>query len=543
MTTRIKFLEWGLAILGIAGVLMSALAIPRAGIGWDAGIDTSAALEVREIPADSSLADAYDFVFSTSEFYGVLIQWTADLLYALGGGRGPLATDSALTYQLQSVVTLTLSVVSAAIAAAVVAKVLRSRVSGLFTWALIMTVPLLAGLSVIDFKDSPIASAFMLVSSGACLLWLEQSRLITILGGSLIAMGTFLALGVRIGSWPLVGTILVGSVLASIAWAWHVHRPLGIGQRLITPAVGSTAGVIGVVMLNPIARIDLPRWVFDAFQLSRSYPWIGSIRTLGRDIPSTELPWWYAPAWFGAQMTLLFTLFVLVGLVFWFVRVSMAVRTSESARDADTAALMLTPFAIQALVLPVGLVVAGATLYDGIRHLAFAVPALVLLAAPFVARLVGEADEVPRDSRLREALATVLILAIPISGLVGILRWYPYGYAHVNVVTAAVDGDRDWEYDYWGTTIVEGATRLRELGVERVVVAPSIDEKGTAEVMAISRGEDIGAGETYGLYVFRRYDAEIPANSCSKVFEIARGGVILGEGALCQAPESSDQRR
>ena len=194
-------------------------------------------------------------------------------------------------------------------------------------------------------------------------------------------------------------------------------------------------------------------------------------------------------------------------------------------------------------MLPVGLVVAGATLYDGIRHLAFAVPALVVLASPLVAWVVAKADKVSGDSRLRPTFAALLILAIPITGLVGMFRWYPYGYAHVNVVTAAMDGDRDWEYDYWGTTIVEGATRLREIGVERVVVAPSIDEKGTAEVMTISRGEDIGAGETYGLYVFRRYDAEIPSNSCSKVFEIARGGVILGEGALCEAPEPSDQRR
>lgn len=535
-------LAWLLGLLGAAGAAVSAWAIPRAGIGWDAGIDTYAAIDVRGIPAGSSLNEAYESVYSTSEFYGVLVQWAGDLLGVLAGGSAPLSPSSASTYQLQAAVTLVLVVAGTAVAAWTVAYLLNSRIAGLFVWAAALTVPLMVGLSVVDFKDSPIAAALLMVSSGASLLWVRRSSSILTAGTLFIAAGTFIGLGVRIGSWPLIGAIIVASLIASILWALLARGRVSVMRTVLAPAAGVGLGLVGIVILHPIARIDLPRWAFDAFAISRSYPWVGTIRTLGRDLPSSELPWWYLPVWFAALMPILFSILIAAGVLFWFISVGQALRkirvnSDERASGANAdppGAVTLLPFAVQAVVLPIGLVVLGATLYDGIRHVAFAIPALVVLSAPMVAAAVSGSDtrSITRE-RLRLGVV-ILVVAVPIANLIGAIRWFPYMYAHVNVVVASLDSGRDWEYDYWGTTVIEGANRLRELGATDVVVSPSIDARGIAEVAQLIPADRLEHGQEYGLYVFYRYDAQIPDDECERVFTIARGGITLGEGALCE---------
>ncbi len=531
---------WILIAFGLGGLSLSGLAILRGGIGWDAGIDSFAAQNVREIDDGTSLAQAYEQVFSTSEFYGVLIQWASDATYQLFVGSSSLATDMAVTYQLQAAVSLSLFAASAVAAGVAVFVLFSSRVAGAFTFSAVATLPLLSGMAIINFKDTPVAAGLTLVSTGGALLWGSHGWKRLGVPIALIAVGTFVALGVRISAWVLVGAVLGLNVIAIATWRFVSNRQ----DVLITPAlatvVGMGTGLFGLWLLNPIARIDLPRWAWDAFVVSRSYPWIGEIRTLGQDLPSTDLPWWYIPAWFFAQMPVLFLGFALVGLVVW-LKCAVFEVTHVRSNDFDQSqprAIALTPFAVQALALPAGLVVLGATLYDGMRHVTFAIPALIVLMAPLVVRImdVGAASK-ERLPRIAWLMVGILI-AVPATNLVASIRWFPYMYAHVNAPTAALDSDRDWEYDYWGTSVLEGVQRLRELGVDTVVVAPEIDPRGTAEVAQITRTQDAVGDEPYGLYVFRRYDTSIPETGCERVFEIKRAGVILGEGAICQGSAS-----
>lgn len=524
-----------LVALGLLGVAVSTLAIPSSGIGWDAGIDTFAAQNVRGIQDGNSLAQAYEMVLWTSEFYGVLIQWAADAIYEPFGGSSSLATDIAVTYRLQAAVSLTLIAGSAVVAGAVVFVLFSSRVAGAFTFATISTLPFLSGMAIINFKDAPVAAGLTLVSAGAALLWRGRGWKWPVASVALIAVGTFVALGVRISAWILVAAVLLINVTAIAAWRiLATRRDLLLTPELST-VLGVGAGLLSLWLLNPIARIDLPRWAWDAFVVSRSYPWIGDIRTMGQDLPSTDLPWWYIPAWFSAQMPVLFLGLVLVGVFVWLNCVLSEVThvRSSDLDESQPRAVALLPFAVQALALPAGLVVLGATLYDGIRHVTFAIPALIVLMAPLVVRVmnVGSASE-KRPSH-PAWLMVVILIAVPSTNLVASIRWFPYMYAHVNAPTAALDSNRDWEYDYWGTSILEGAQRLRELGMDTVFVLPEIDLRGTAEVARISRAQGSDGEGTYGLYVFRRWDASIPDNGCERVFEIKRAGVVLGEGAVC----------
>ncbi len=529
---------WLLIAFGLGGLTLSGLAIPRGGIGWDAGIDSFAAQNVRGVDGGSSLAQAYEQVFSTSEFYGVLIQWAADAINELFGGSASLAIDMVATYQLQAAVSLTLFAVSAIAAGLAVFVLFSSRVAGAFTFAAISTLPFLSGMAIINFKDAPVAAGLTLASTGGALLWRSRGWRWLGFSAALIAAGTFVALGVRISSWVLVGAVLGLNVIAIATWRFVSNRQDVLIAPALATVLGVGTGLFGLWLLSPIARIDLPRWAWDAFVVSRSYPWIGEVRTLGQDLPSTDLPWWYIPAWFFAQMPVLFLGFALLGLLVWLKWAFVEVTHARSIDVDGPRAIALVPLAVQALALPAGLVVLGATLYDGIRHVTFAIPALIVLMAPLVVRLT-EGGTTGKEQKSRTAwLMMAVLIAVPATNLVLSARWFPYMYAHVNVPTAALDSDRDWEYDYWGASVLEGAQRLREIGVDTVVVLPEIDPRGTAEVAQITSAQDAVGDDPYGLYVFRRYDASIPETGCERVFEIKRAGVILGEGAICQGNAS-----
>ena len=65
---------------------------------------------------------------------------------------------------------------------------------------------------------------------------------------------------------------------------------------------------------NPIARIDLVQWLRDASRNSIAYPWDRPDPGRGGDVHSGHLPWWYVPAWLGAQLPLLTIATLVVGL-------------------------------------------------------------------------------------------------------------------------------------------------------------------------------------------------------------------------------------
>lgn len=542
MRNRERALEILLSLVGFSAVLVSALAVPGAGIGWDAGMHTYGALDFRSIPPGSDLPQAYESIFLNIEFYGVLIQWSADLLYALLGGQGTLSPGALLTYQLQAAVTLFLSVATASAVGVVIGYIFHSRVAGLFVWSTMLSLPLLMGLSVMNSKDMPTASGLLLVSAGASLLWAPASRRVLVAGSTFVGLGVFVSMSVRISSWMLVLAILAFSVTLRAVISLRQGSFLLLTRQIAAIAVGSVLGLLGVYALNPLARIDFAGLVWDSFIVSRAFDWVGTVRTLGQDVISTDLPWWYVPAWFTAQMPVLFLIFAVAACAFWFIEAAKELVRSMRPRTeggvATSPALALMPFAVQGLAIPFGLVLLGATLYDGIRHIAFSVPAIVVLAAPLVFWLVNLGKESRDTMRVRRVVIGILVIAVPLSGLVASIRWFPFMYAHVNFVAAATDDDRDWEYDYWGTTIVEGVSRLRDMGMDRVVVSPPIDPTGSGEVLDVTLAEDVADDDEYGLYVFRRWYAAVPDSGCRRVFDISRGGVTLGEGAICQGSES-----
>jgi 4-amino-4-deoxy-L-arabinose transferase-like glycosyltransferase len=274
---------------------------------------------------------------------------------------------------------------------------------------------------------------------------------------------------------------------------------------------------------NPFARIDMPTWLVDSYQISKSYIWVGVIRTNGVDVPSEHLPWWYAPSWLLAQLPLLMTAAIAMGAFFCIC--SLLGRRWGVGRGP---LLALTPLLLQGVVLPLGIVATGSVLYDGIRHLLFMFPGLAAIAAVGVASLQRGLPRSGRKAWLAPAVAGLVVAA----SLFATVRWFPYMYAYVNPVAGWDKSQRNWELDYWGVTAREGVDRLRDAGLNPIAVVPASEPSRPFGGLT----EDEVAARTvpkWGLYAFLRWDAHLQEQWCTRKFTIERDGLVLGEGGYC----------
>lgn len=521
-----RIITWALVGLGILGALVAVLSIGRAGIGWDAPVDARALLEVRAIPPDATLAAAYDAVQSTSEFYGILIPQLAEAAHQLiTGSSGALEPWNLTTYRWQSGVTLTLAIAAAAALGVAVKVALRSPIAGAFTWALTMTTPLYVGMSHMNFKDMPVAAGVTLVSSGLMLAYAARSTAARwVAGTTLMAVGAIVALATRPGAWPLLLGLALGSlVLVGVVELWR-----GSVRHLAPAALGGLiAAVVALVFLratNPFAQIDLMTWLMDAFTVMRQYPWSGVTRAGGQDFSAGDLPWWYVPGWLVVQAPVLTTL-----AAAWSV-VAVAASLAGTRWSVPRRSLVrMTPVALQGVLLPLGIVLAGSVLYDGLRHLLFMVPALIALIAIGIAALEGASW--PR-ARWQVAVTALASVGVVTASLFATLRWMPYSYAFINPVAGSLSSEGSWELDYWGVSAIEGVRMLQEQGLAVVAVEPTLMTSDMVGAVWRDQARE-QAPDGYGLFVFRRGDASI--GTCEPLFTIQRDGQVLGQGARCTA--------
>ena len=147
--------------------MISCWSLATGGIGWDAPTDTLSAIQVETIPSSDTLQQAYDAVYLNSEFYGVFIQESADLLHnALTGSSGHLQAADPVTYEYQGGITIFLAVFSVTALAIAIGVAFRSALAAAFAWSLTLSTPLWLGLSHLDFKDIPVAAGLNLVTAG-----------------------------------------------------------------------------------------------------------------------------------------------------------------------------------------------------------------------------------------------------------------------------------------------------------------------------------------------------------------------------------------
>lgn len=517
-----------LLLVGAASVAVAFRGIFVGGVHWDAGIDTTAAIQLREITPDMTLQQAYDSVDYTSEWYGVFVQASADWLHQrVTGSTEWLMPHDPEAYLWQGVVNVIVATLGAGALAWGVGRVLRSALAGAFAWALLWTTPLWAGMAHLNAKDIPVAAGLTMTSVSLMLVMQRRRTRWDLVGAFMLGpVGAMLAVGQRVGTWTilvaLLGLAFILVVLRSIRR--RDMRSVSLIGVLILTSVA--VGLASLWLMNPIARIDLPQWLYDSFVMARAYQIDLHTRTAGVDVWSLDVPSWYVPAWLGAQLPVLTSAAVLLGAG---VYAKSAFKPVSVDRDTLFASL---PLVIQGVLTPTVIVLMHATLYSGLRHILFIVPALIGIAA-FV---IPPTETWLRNASARvvAAIGVVLALLVPVlAGLGRVTQWFPYSYAFVNPVASRNYPERDWDLDAWGVSAMEGVQRLQEMGESAIAVYPS---DFSSKIFG-GRTLDAVQAESprqFGFYQFVAGDRKPLPPGCEQVFAIERAGMVLGEGAICR---------
>ena len=252
--------------------------------------------------------------------------------------------------------------------------------------------------------------------------------------GSRIAVSLALALGVRVGALLYLGyfgLLVIGLVVADRITDW---------RRLADTALRMLAIVLAVLLLGTIfwpwaGAAPLTRPLIALIGVS-GYPWEAYVLYGGFEVLSTRLPWHYAPWWFIITTPPVVLVGAACSLVF-----------IPNRADLRRKAVLWTIAAFPI----VAAIVRGSTLYDGVRHLLFVYPVLVVLAA------AGWAGVVSRTATLLHRRLVVTALAIGItSALVVMIRFHPNQVTYFNALVGGPNGAfKRYELDYWGNCMLQ----------------------------------------------------------------------------------------
>jgi hypothetical protein len=276
-------------------------------------------------------------------------------------------------------------------------------VMGSWRWAVVTAgilsaIPLWTGQTMFNPKDVPVAAGHTLFTLGLVLLAAAKptAKLWSLLAsGFIVAAGTFLALGTRPGTWAPMLVVLAVFVLAVIR-----SRPIQTRAHLVriglvtvgsfVVAYGGLLALYPRVFSNPLTMLRV------SASSSADYVSFGgqprSDRSCGVVHLLTDLP-----------LGLLTLMVIGTVLVVW-----MLVVQRRRAANVDGMALV----GAQAYAVLVAAVVLDTSLYNGLRQLLFAFPALAVLATIGLAALVTSLA----GKNLAQALLTVaagLALVLP----------------------------------------------------------------------------------------------------------------------------------
>lgn len=338
------------------------------------------------------------------------------------------------------------------------ARALGGPRAGALAVLLLLLTPEWMGQAFANPKDIPFATA-------AAWAGLAQIRLLRELprpsAGAMFGYGLAVgcALGIRVGGVILFMPLAIGALV----WLYQRCRLEGVsdGGR---QGLGAAVRLLPAFLLAWMVMIAAWPWAqmapftrpFEALASFSHFPLRFSFLFAGQTLVTTDLPWWYVPTAFAVKLPEVTLLGLAAALVLGgraLIREKSAALTPERT---GLAAFILLP--------PLVVIITGAVLYDGIRHLLFIMPMLTVAAALGLDKAVAvmEGRLQGRTRETKAALAGLLALWAGWQGSV-MVRLHPYEAIWYNSLAGGVSGAKDrFELDYWGTALSEAASRLRD---------------------------------------------------------------------------------
>lgn len=362
--------------------------------------------------------------FYDLKYYGP----TVEMIAALGSRAGRSGPYEARHLVIAILATLSILAVGAA------GRMFDRRHLPLIAALILIMLPRFVGHAFVNSKDVPFAIGVTLSMAALSAVFINRD----LSWKSVSLAGLVLGLTLSLRPSGLV-VLLVFFLGISFLTRWFPPPP-GAGDER-----GSRKGaLLGVAWLTlyltwPWAHLRPIRSLLEAAALALAFPRPIPVLFDGGFIASNELPWYYLPKYVLITTPPSILLLFLIGVA---VALRQAWRRSEG-RSGPMGAITLMWFFLPLLVF----VVRRPTVYDGLRHFLFILPALALLAA------LG-ATKIPDLARTRAGRAaawlvvTVLIFA-PARALV---RLHPYEMTYFNAFTGGMSRAAErFETDYWLT--------------------------------------------------------------------------------------------
>lgn len=393
-------------------------------------------------------ADPGNFEISTAPrhpySYGPLFTLIGHVVGVLSGAEawGVISMSDA-AFNARHVTVIAFSLIGVAAAGWGVSLVTRSRVWGVATSALLMSIPIWTGSALFNVKDIPIAAGFTLFTSACIALTLPAdwiSRRLRI--GALVAMygGTLILWGVRPGTWPAIVIGFLAMLLINLRFT-NFAQPWQSIKTLVAPVIALSASYLTMLVIYPKAFINPLYLLYKSFKETASFPHGTAILTDGERL-STPPPWYYLPKWTAAQLPeLLVVVLVISSIVAIWLVLSRLFQSATTERDFALPAIVFT-FA-QFAAFPLAAIVLQSTIYGGLRQFTFILPAIAMLIM-IVLYLATTTPVVTRFTWLRPTV-TVLFIASAMMATVAQVQLFPYQSNYFNPTTVARGIDGRWD--------------------------------------------------------------------------------------------------
>lgn len=314
-----------------------------------------------------------------------------------------------------------------------------------FSMLLVGIMPRYYGHMYINPKDIPFAAMYVWVIYYMLRVIRELPKISTKL---MVKVGLVLGLcmGVRIGGLVTFCYLGLSVLIFALVKKLAVRDWIGLGIRLF-----------GVLLIGYIAL--LPWWPFghqnpinatlQTLSQAEKFPWNAPVLFNGQFVFSADIPFYYSLVWLFLSTPEIVIVLLFSGLFFIF-------------RDQNSNLIFrLQLFLVSlAFIFPfVYVMIRNSVLYDGIRHLLFALPPLACLAGLSLNAWFSYFEKKWRSYVLILWGGLFFGLSMP---LVKLFDLHPYQYTYFNALSGGLAyASGRYETEYWGTAYREAVDVLK----------------------------------------------------------------------------------
>ena len=408
----------------IAALLVAAflLAQNEGGWTWDEGIHVKGIAQQIDLVGDwlhGNFSRSYGDLVGDPKYYGIAPVFVTYIVLEILKWLSPASDGGAVQAWTLHATGFVYGMGAVLATYGILRRLAEYHQSAMVGAALLVTYPLWLGYSFFDYKD--LATAFFFV-----LAVLASIALATGGRSSARRWAWILALA-TIGA---ADTKLAGLALIMPAWfvaVWYYGR---VFPRAFIIVCLATA--VGIYVTTLPGWLDPFGFALSSVEYMAHHAWGGCTLTNGTCTGTHTAEWsaWqYALTWSWSQLPLT----ILIGIV-------PAIRAALF-RGVGHRILAFS------LVWPVAAIAIGnSTLYDGLRHLLFALPlafALVLLLA----------DQLIARWQTTRIPLTALAVGMLALSVVDDVRLFPFSYSYFNLLARQWADERWFETDYWGFSL------------------------------------------------------------------------------------------